>query len=572
MTTTQLGLVAVAAILIAATVSATRSALATLRPQSRLTALAAAGTIAAVLALRVALVTPSFIHANLHGAGLVDDILSFPAPAKYRATFGQFSFLALGAAAALLGRRFEVIVACNQVLGVGALALMGVAARRWTGRTSALFLVLALGALHPALLRVAASEDAHTLALLLAWTAVVALDKWAESRRAADLTLAVAALILVIHTRQTFYGWIPIPFALAIARDRTVLHDKRFRVAAATAAAALAARMLATVFNSSEQISFIMMPILLSSWRSVGNMLRYHPLLDVARFGLFVPLGLCAGFVFCMCRRGPLRMLALATLGFLMFTLCFSTSTPGVEFSFRTPVTSLGLVVAGIGIDAFFAWTRLRPSLVALACCLLALAPLATRGFAITRLRTTDFAEYAYVRALVPLLPKKIALVTIPWHEPMPSYRPPRDLLRAAGVTANYIEPSQLSLRHPPAYFIAGVACWAYALHERDDDKIHGPFQIPRAMLAAIFEHIIARDIDARHAAPLTMRPECVRLLKGATLIAPPIEIMAVQDVPFATYGLDRIPIGIYRLRADARLLPLSFGTRAQIPRTAAND
>src|SRR5262249_1874228 len=116
------------------------------------------GTLMVVLAARLLLVTPSFLHASWHASGLLEGVFGFPHDATHRATYGQFGFLALGALASVFGRRFEVVVACNQVFGVLALGLLAQYARRVSRSEVAAYAVLALGALAPALFRVAASE------------------------------------------------------------------------------------------------------------------------------------------------------------------------------------------------------------------------------------------------------------------------------------------------------------------------------------------------------------------------------------------------------------------------------
>ena len=68
------------------------------------------------------------------------------------------------------------------------------------------------------MVRVAASEDAHNLAVLLGLTGIFGLDVYATERRRAPLVAGVAALLLMLDTRQTLYVFAPAAFLLAWAR------------------------------------------------------------------------------------------------------------------------------------------------------------------------------------------------------------------------------------------------------------------------------------------------------------------------------------------------------------------
>lgn len=348
----QIFLAALAALLAVAAAAYARAAWPALAPADRQRALGLLAAAAAATAARAALSTPSFLHANLHACGLVEATLAFPEPSTVRATYGQLGFLAPGAIAALFGRRFEVIAAANQGFAGLSLAISAWMAGRYSGSRWAAWGALACGALYPPLARVAASEDVHTLAVLLGWIALWGMDGYARERRRAGLVVAVLALLLMINTWQTLYAWVPCAFLLGLGRaGRSFLADRAARLAFAAVMLGAALRVALTVSDASERTSLIVLAIMLMVPSAVLELLAQHPLLDALRFGPALPALLLAGVWGCYRRGGALRALAAAFLAFFALTLGFGFPTPGVEFGFRLPALALGVAVAGCGLS-----------------------------------------------------------------------------------------------------------------------------------------------------------------------------------------------------------------------------
>jgi hypothetical protein len=492
------------------------------------------GALVAILAARMLLVTPSFLHASWHATGLLEGIFGFPAEASHRATYGQYGFLALGALARVFGRRFEVVVACNQVFGVIALALLAHYARRVTGRETAAFAVLALGALHPALFRVAASEDAHGLALCLGAASLVAFDLYATDRKPAALVLGMATCILMLHTRQTFYAWAPMVFALAAARDRSLLRTLPFWLAAFAVAIATVQRVQSTMAVGTEQTTLIVLPLLVGSKSLMASTLRYHPLLDVIGFG---PVLL--GAVVYGAWRAP-RMLFLAFLGFFLLTLPFGVPTPGSDLAFRLPAMALAVVIGGIGLGA--ALERFQHHAVLVASLLaVALLPRVFPSWSLARFRSTDCHEYLALRAALPSLPRELRLLRVRHRDP--SWQPPMHLFAAAGISAQLVDDDAPG--PGPRVLVAGIQCWGYPLGEGLE---LGPQDV-KTVLRPLFERLFAHRIDLRaEGIPDSIRPECARVLQGAVALTPEIPLPATDDAFFAVYPRNPLPFRIYRL------------------------
>src|SRR5262249_46021861 len=153
-------------------------------------------------------------------------------------------------------------------------------------------------------------------------------------------------------------------------------------------------------------------------------------------------------------------------------TLPFAFPTPGVEYSFRSPVLPLGLAVAGVG--AGFVAGALRPRLGARAgpAVLLAVAALSALSFALPGRRdlarvSPEYAESRFVEARAPELPRDITWLTLPPVRDRPSYFPALGPLRRAGISVHRQTSLEAALGAPrPVYFLDGVECRAWGLGE----------------------------------------------------------------------------------------------------------
>ena len=119
----------------------------------------------------------------------------------------------------------------------------------------------------------------------------------------------------------------------------------------------------------------------------------------------------------------------------------------------------------------------------------------------------------------------------------------PYHLFEEAGVTV------YRSGNHGPRLFLHGVYCRAYSLVELFGAQ-HGydlfamaPEQ-RRRMFAAF-----GRTDSQGFAVPAEDRPECRRLLEGATPIGDPVRIAATpHDPPFVMFGVDAFDVQFYEL------------------------
>jgi hypothetical protein len=98
-----------------------------------------------------------------------------------------------------------------------------------------------------------------------------------------------------------------------------------------------------------------------------------------------------------------------------------------------------------------------------------------------------------------------------------------------------------------PRVFLAGVQCWAWSMGELigvGDD----PAKVDRALLAKWGGAVVRGDLRGLDL-PRRRRPECDALLAHAQPIGPAGSIAhPTQDEPFALYGVDSLPIRLYRI------------------------
>jgi len=516
-------------------------------PQRR-TTLVLLGLLSAVLAIRYAVTTPTFIHANLHGAALTESILDFPRRSTARATYGQFSFLTLGLVAAIFGRVFEVVAATNQLLSVATLGLVAWLSARLQRSMAAALWVLAAGSFHVAVLRVGGSEDAHNLALFLGALALVAADLYAERQQLSSLAVMTLALVLMIHSRQTLYVWVPFAYLWIPARaDRPwrMLLEPALSASAVVVAAALGLRIIGTVSSESERTSFIVMAIIVRTPGAVLALLRHHPLFDVLRFGPWLGLGALAGFVLAVRRRGT-RVLALAFVASFIVSLPTGWHTPGVEFSFRMPALFLALVLAGLaGAKLFETYVRNRWLHLAMLSSV-ALTPCLLPTWQDLHRESADFQEYKHLRGQLAALPREVEVVQLSRRPSRPSVTPPVTLLRRAGIRARITEPGTPA-HGVPRLLIPGIQCWGYGMAELvgfgDRSPNHVTTDELRRFMPVLFDGLLdGIDLPGE-------RPECQTLLRNATPVGTPGQIVdAPQDIPFVLYGHQPIPLQLYLL------------------------
>jgi hypothetical protein len=560
MSASQWLLTAVASLLVASLLGMAWDAKAVSPAAAKLVASVAALTFAVALLLRCGLVRPTFIHANFHAGALLDSVLRFPREASHRSQYGQFGFLTLGALAALFGRSFETVCAANQVFGALTLVALGALARRcvdvrgWMAAAT----TAAVALLHPGLLRVAASEDAHNLALLLGVVALLAMDVHLVTRQRWALVAATCALVLMVNTRQTLYLFVPLIYLLALCRRRArELLQPTFLASTLVVVAASAYRVGATVGDSGDRVTLEALPVVLSTPSLVGMMLRFHPLLDVGRFGPAGTALVAVGLWRCLRRAGVTRALGLWFLVIFVTTLPFGLPTPGVEFGFRMPAFGLAAVVAGVGgawiFDAVLrrttkvsaVWTAAAGALGGIA-----LLPVVTPSWSSVRTVAADFEEYQFIRDVAPSLPRDVVIARLPAQEPMPSYSMTESAVAGAGLHYRIVDVQRLTLADfgRPVLFLAGVQCWGYSLAERAGVDVHSPGAVAE-LLRRFGPLLLGREPwTSGPIPPPGPRPECAALMERASPVGPRALKHPTQDVPFVIYREDPLPLQFYAL------------------------
>ncbi len=508
---------------------------------------------AVAFAVRLVLAEPTFLHANHRGEALVNEILLFPDPVRSLGMYGQASFLFLGAASRLFGPRFETIAITNQAVSAATLGLVGLLAARWTGRRWCAPLAVVMGTLQVPLVRVAASEDAHNLAVLWGITAFFAMDVYAARKDRVALVAATAAACLMVGTRQTAYVWAPAVFAMAAARAGWSLFRRgELWIAGFAVLAALVARLAETISVEAEQV---LMPLTMATQPAlIAGLVLHHPLFDLSRYALvLLPLELWGLWGFGPLRRGY----ALLLLATFLITLPFGFPLPGVELSFRLPVMMLALVAAASGAERLLHVRYAGPLAIGAA----ALSPIALRGWSSLREPGPLLREYRFVRDEVHGLPEDMVLADLRIGGEAPGYRashfrfPQGRGLRRIDVRSLRDEDT----RRGTVFFLAGVQCRAYSVAELatvpQDVTDFGV--LPDFFLAPV-QRRVYRGVHA----PSTLRPECARILAHAEPFGPSLRITPRDENPFILYGDAPITVQMYRLTGPPDPAPVQEAPR----------
>src|SRR5947209_8202800 len=95
------------------------------------------------------------------------------------------------------------------------------------------------------------------------------------------------------------------------------------------------------------------------------------------------------------------------------------------------------------------------------------LSPIAMPSWRMLRERSPQLQEYEYLQRAIQLLPERVVFVELRAHEPMPAYRMPDHVLRAARKAWRFsIDDVPPADRQGPLYFLAGIQCRAYSAVE----------------------------------------------------------------------------------------------------------
>jgi len=366
-----------------------------------------AAPVVLALALR-GLYPHAFLHAEHFGLRLLSDIMAFPEPATFRASWGQTSFTVFGAVASLTGSWTSVFVV-SALSATASVALWGVLAHRWGGAVASVAVMTAL-ALHPGLVRVGCSEDAHNIALLLYPAALLAVDCYARDTSSRALVTGQLLVALLLWTRESAFLLLPtVPFLLVVRGGWRLLRRPEVWAAAATVVTAGGLHLAAICSGAGE----VTTPI----WQFVARVPELflsepNPLVDP--FVSPPPLFLLAllGVALAPGGRGMKALLLCGLLVPLVFSGPFYFGGPGIQISFRSGLLTLAAVAAGLGAAGLWAWRRRllgRAVVVASAALYVSFA-----GFGLARLAVPDpvVQEVRFLERAIDAIPPGATIVT----------------------------------------------------------------------------------------------------------------------------------------------------------------
>jgi hypothetical protein len=506
-----------------------------------------AACLAGIFVVRWLLTTPIFVHANLHGPLLLN--APYHAPATVFRNYGSFGILVQGLIMRLFGANLTVVAASNQLFAVLTVGLMAHVARRWTGSRLAGACVVAAAALNPVLMRQGSSEDAHNLAVLLAWLALAAGEHFASEGRRASLVVCTAAAVLMIETRQIMFAFIPL-FPLWILVRGQKAQRRELAVASGVMFLALVFRVAISCTDPGQAAHMGSVLSRLASWDALALAVTQHPMIAPSLAAYLWPLYAVAAVW--LVRHSWTSRLLLGSLVALTLSSLWLYEGQNVALMFRMPVLTVAVFCAGLGgwrITAALRspWPSLTGGVFAAA---LGIAPIFLPGWALLNAISPLTREYQYVRDVIPSLPRRITLVPgiDNLHYPTPAYELPVHLFEDAGIALDQAGSGA------PRVFLRGVICRAYSLQEilPGIEIGYNMHSVDPALLERILE-AFATTGPSSFDVPSQERPECQRLMRGATPIGEPRMIEPVpQDAPFELYGPEPIVLQLYLLPADA--------------------
>jgi hypothetical protein len=317
-------------------------------------------TVAGVI-LRV-LYPPHIAHVDLKGAGLIDDILGFPHPATFQPTYGQTSFFTLGLLASFAGT-LRSIVTANALIGAALIPVAAALVHRWTGSVAASVAAALLVALNPAFVRVAASEEARNVGVVLLFSSLLAMDVYALCRaKIGAIVVVMLLLVLTAWSRQDLLPLLLIPFLLLMERAgwRSLF---RFEVVVTAVVGVLAACAAAwySVVNHRTSDGVIAAisgePLIVLAAIARGFIAEPHPLIRPLYSPFPLPLLVIVGLAR-IWKMSTVRWTVCVGLGLSYFLTALAWAWgPGAQAPLRLPVLGFALILASVGTA--FLWTLL---------------------------------------------------------------------------------------------------------------------------------------------------------------------------------------------------------------------
>lgn len=345
-----------AVVMSAASIATLSSRIAAGRRPDRLT-LGLALIAAALLAYLGIVVEPAFVHPEFYGPELITDILLFPSRVPLHREYGAGSFALLRALSAAFGRSAEAVARANEIFAAACTLPIAALAMRWSGRPSAGVYAALAWASSGLVARVGASEDVHLAVTFVALATALAVDIAATTGAWPMLIAAVAGGQIIAASRQSFFAWIPMFLFLWWERSRPTGSGEagwspRLRRAGLIALASIPLTTAAILLLRDARYTQIILMVdllLLKNPREIGSVLADHPVFDVRRLSLLLPLLTALGAAWIL-RRSPARRswLVGAALSALL-SAPTSWPSPGNRWAFRLPIYALAIIAAGVG-------------------------------------------------------------------------------------------------------------------------------------------------------------------------------------------------------------------------------
>lgn len=476
---------------------------------------------------------PYFVHSNLHGPEILHEMASVPYLGVIRAYFGQSSFVVNGFLVGwwpdpwLSTRLLNGVFSTLGLVGAAAAAsLLAPAPQAVLARRAA----LSLGVLHPLIVRVAASEDAHNLGFGMGMAAVaLAL----VARRRPDtphvLWMLACTTALATHARHAFLAWPALILSLLLAPprvERTVPTD--WKRPALAAAVLLLPGYLEGVAQDNEVTTYVLATHLVALVTD-PTFLSRHPLLRPSMSAVLTPMAL-VGVAVALRRRTWTALLVTggaAALSFVAVIFSFHPH-PNEEYAFRLPEAGLWLPLAGLGLAAVVhALAPTARGIAARAAVGVALLAPLPGLVAVWRIPDPIATEYAVLRAHASTLPPDAAVWWPAWSMPeaAPGWTLPPEAFRGTTVEVLTAGREAYDPEQHRLFVVEGLWCTTYSFGEAfpdgNDGLWHAMMSADRATLAQMSRDVWDDPVQAFRAQgfepPRTRRPQCEALDHVAT-------------------------------------------------------
>jgi hypothetical protein len=524
-----------------------------------------AGLALVALVVRV-LAPPAIIHPGFHGYSLLDSILAWPRIAIYKPEYGHATFITLGIACRLLGAvgagldGLRETALTNAVFGTGLLVAAAFVALRAGGRVAALATISA-GALLPAFVRTAASEDAHTVSCFYGMVALVAAD--AARRDGFTFTrvmVATAGGLLAFYGRQSLFFWPLLLVLVACAgRFRELASRRATWAVLGLVLLAMVPKVLVLLRGPDETyglLARLTLPLLPPS-------IAHHPLFRPSESAAL--LVMLAGAIPVLVRRRDQTLVVMAGAALVAFGSSIAMSAQpndGLQYGFRLPLYCILLPIAGAGAAWWFDRLRERPAAVparALAAAIVLVVGVCP-AVALARVlgQTQPLArEYELIAKGAAALPKgatsDVTTVLGPYWE----LKVPQSAFPDGVRVVESAQPTAVRTR----FVYQGLGCFCYPMKELIDPS--GPRFSQRAsgltgpevrgFIRALWDDPFeAMRIVGGSPPAHELRPECEAAFRNAVRFIPWGEIDTGREQPLDRY-LTRslVTVGVWVLPGD---------------------